>query len=270
MAARPALIRDLVCYLRSRASPWSAYFHFKNLCAQRLTTGGHYLVLRGPFAGMAIGRQGSGMQLPMLVGSYEMEIWPFLDSMERAGIRRSIHLGAANGYFAVGFAWKFHHEVTAFESRQDDRDTMLATARQNQVSDRVHIRPACRWEDLRQEIERPNSMIFCDIDGAEEELLDPQRIPGLRGIPILVETHPLNHGEGHSRDLLKERFGPSHLIQEEEMKPRFPHLMQAFSDHPGAFRLKGLENEILAAALEERRGKNTWLWMVPQTASHPA
>lgn len=85
MAARPALIRDLVCYLRSRASPWSAYFHFKNLCAQRLTTGGHYLVLRGPFAGMAIGRQGSGMQLPMLVGSYEMEIWPFLESMERAG-----------------------------------------------------------------------------------------------------------------------------------------------------------------------------------------
>lgn len=125
MAARPALIRDLVCYLRSRASPWSAYFHFKNLCAQRLTTGGHYLVLRGPFAGMAIGRQGSGMQLPMLVGSYEMEIWPFLESMERAGIRRSIHLGAANGYFAVGFAWKFHHEVTAFESRQDDRDTCL-------------------------------------------------------------------------------------------------------------------------------------------------
>lgn len=227
-------------------------------------------MLRGPFAGMAIGRQGSGMQLPMLIGSYEMEIWPFLESIGQSRIRHSIHLGAANGYFAVGFAWKFHHQVTAFESRQDDRDTMRETARQNQVSDRVRMESTCRVEDLQRAMALPDSMIFCDIDGAEEELLDPQRIPGLRDLPMLVETHPLDPGPGHSRDLLKQRFGPSHILQEAEMKPRFPHLMQAFSDRPGAFRLKGLENEILAAALEERRGENTWLWMVPKTLSHPA
>lgn len=74
-----------------------------------------------------------------------------------------------------------------------------------------YIRPACRREDLRQEIERPNSMTFCDIDGAEKGLLDPQRIPGLRGIPILVETHPLDHIEGHSRDLLRNDLVPATL-----------------------------------------------------------
>lgn len=258
------MLKNIYWYLRSFLSPWAAYFHFRNLCAKQLKTGGKNIVLRGPFSGMEIGRHGSAIQLPMLLGSYELEIWPFLREIQKQQFQHSIHLGAANGYFAVGFAWKFHHEVTAFEPRKDEREIIHKMARQNQVSDRIQIREGCQQKDLEKEILRPHSMIFCDIDGDEENLLNPHDLSGLYKIPILVETHPLPKFGGHSRDLLKQRFHGSHEIHEATMQPRFPHLMGIFSDQPGAFHLQGLENEILAASLEERRSENTWLWMLPK------
>ena len=257
------MLKNIYWYLRSFLSPWAAYFHFRNLCAKQLRTGGKNVVLRGPFAGMEIGKHGSAIQLPMLVGSYELEIWPFLREIQNLRIQHSIHLGAANGYFAIGFAWKFRHMVTAFESRPEERKGILETAKRNGVNSRIDIQKVCQLDDLDKEIHRTNTMIFCDIDGAEEELLNPQRLPHLAHIPILVETHPLQSSRLHSRDLLQQRFSSTHIIREAAMKPRFPHEMGEFSDQPGVFRLRGLENEILAAALEERRAENTWLWMVP-------
>jgi len=213
---------------------------------------------------MKIGRQGTAFQLPMLIGSNELEIEPFLEKIRNLPIQRSIHLGAANGYFAVGFARTFWHTVLAFEAGSANHRELQAIIRSNGMSDRVVCRPAANYQDLDAEIGPEPAMIFCDIDGGEQKLLDPDLIPKLREVPMLVETHPLDGAAGYSRDLLRKRFSETHIIEEAVMKSRFCHEMVQFADSADSFRLKGLENEILSAALEERRTENSWLWMIPK------
>src|SRR5262249_41627996 len=95
-------------------------------------------------------------------------------------------------------------------------------------------------------------LVFCDIDGAEVELLDVERVPGLMKTDILVETHD-GIREG-TTDLLVRRFGRSHDVQV------FPELARHISDAPPGIPLSRAE---VIAAMDEFRGfSQAWLWMV--------
>jgi hypothetical protein len=94
-------------------------------------------------------------------------------------------------------------------------------------------------------------VIICDIEGAEDVLLDPVAAPALRGVDILVEVH---EGMKAGRlDLLTKRFGPSHDIRRIER-----HLddsgLPGWTDDLG-------DLDRLLLLWEWRSTPTPWLWM---------
>jgi hypothetical protein len=168
-------------------------------------------VLAGPFAGMRyIRASGSGL-LPKLVGSYESELHgAVLESLGR-GYEVVVNVGSGEGYYAVGYARCLSQAVVhAFDADPLARQRLGMMATLNGVAARVRIGGFCSPASL-QSLLGGRCLVVCDCEGGEGELLDPERVPALRGADILVEMHDFID-PSISRTLLARMDG-SHEIQ---------------------------------------------------------
>ena len=66
--------------------------------------------------------------------------------------------------------------------------SQLATI--NSLSDRIIIKGKCDHNEL-QSLPLDNAVIICDCEGYELELLDPEIIPILKQVRLLVELHDM-------------------------------------------------------------------------------
>src|SRR4051794_34670971 len=91
------LLRNILPYR------WSAYYRAKREII--LYSGGH--IVQGPFAGMQyFTRSDDWVDCAMLLGVYERELHPILAEVMAGRCKRFIDVGHAQGYYAVGVAWK--------------------------------------------------------------------------------------------------------------------------------------------------------------------
>jgi hypothetical protein len=169
-------------------------------------------VQMGPFAGMEfLPNVLEGCYIPKLLGSYEMELHPhWMRMRQRRKYRTIIDVGAAEGYYAVGLALMFPDaRVLARDINPQSPAAIADLARRNGVAGRVEIGGVFSHEDFQAEA-RGETLVLCDIEGGEDELLDPARAPALLGCDIVVELH--KDRDGDQRRLLQQRFGATHDI----------------------------------------------------------
>jgi hypothetical protein len=168
-------------------------------------------VLSGPFAGMQfVSSVAEGCCVPKLLGCYEEELHPYVEAAISAGYERVLNIGVAEGYYAVGLARRMPSaQVFAHDIDPNAQRTCAAVARANGVAPRVHIGGLFRGEDFAAHAEH-RTLLICDIEGAERELLDPQAYPALRKLDIIVELHDCVHA-GLSTTI-PARFAASHEI----------------------------------------------------------
>lgn len=217
-------------------------------------------VLTGPFSGMRYGQRSFGSAYaPKLLGCYEKELVPALTKMlERCS--RLIDVGAAEGYYAVGFArTAVVDEVVAFEGEASARELLHQTACLNAVEDKISIRRFCTPQALREELVRGTACILMDVEGYERELLDLKEIPTLEFCTILVEIHDqLVPGVG---DLIRGRFQASHEITE------FPQLNRGLDDFPlpNTGLSRWMPRVLKHKAMDEKRNATmSWFFMTPR------
>lgn len=213
-------------------------------------------VMLGPFQGMKyIGRAYCSAVLPKLLGTYECELIPAIERLARDAPDRIVDIGAAEGYYAVGLALRVPEaRVVAFELYEPARRLLTRLARLNDAEDRIDLRGECTIESLNQALSgarRP--ALICDCEGAEDLLLDPERVPALRSALIVVETHDgmvpgLN-------DRLIGRFQESHAIERIGSRPRTE------ADFPAGLDLS-LEEKAVAA--DEERPWAEWFVLAPK------
>ena len=216
------------------------------------------LVHAGPFRGMRyIDRSVWGAYIPKLLGTYELELHPFVEQAILARPERIIDVGGAEGYYAVGLLLRLAQaKLTVFEQLDDARSAIRELAARNGVSDRLEVAGTCSPELLQKALEpaRP-TLVICDVEGYERELLDLERVPGLRSADILVEVHDAQVA-GVSR-LLEQRFAASHEVVRIDQAPRtishYPYRDVAALVWPHAVLKYGLN--------EFRSPPNGWLWM---------
>lgn len=177
-----------------------------------------YLLLRhvraGPFRGMRyVGESCNPRIAPFLIGLNEREIWPFVRQLVDSAPDVIVNVGAAEGYYAVGFAMRVPAaRVIAFEGNRHGRILTRTMARRNGVAARVEVRGSCDPAALAASLapaRRP--AVLMDVEGYEETLLDPATVPALARSTIIVELHE------HQRpmaDILRPRFEPTHVITE--------------------------------------------------------
>jgi hypothetical protein len=106
--------------------------------------------------------------------------------------------------------------VDAFDINPAARQACLELARLNKVAERVSVHGAFTDFEIYRG-QRP--LVLCDIEGAELDLLDPERSPALREMDIIVEAHEC-YRQGIVATLAS-RFAPSHditLVQDDGLR----------------------------------------------------
>jgi hypothetical protein len=192
-------------------------------------------VMGGPFAGMefpqfAVGR--GELLVPQLLGAYELELWPALESIVETPPATIVDIGASDGYYAVGLARAcpastvYAYEMNFFPAR-----VCRSLAEHNGVWDRVVMRGECRSEDLQGFQPGGATFVLSDCEGAEQELMDPDAVPWLRDARLIVELHEF--AAPGIENTIRARFEPSHSIEVVRSRRRYVADFSALMEVPG-------------------------------------
>jgi hypothetical protein len=190
---------------------------------------------------------------PKLFGTYERQLHPFVEELIALEPAHVIVLGSAEGYYAVGLLMRLlNARLTAFEAQKRSREALHELARLNGVDGRLTIRGLADTESLASAlIGSEHSVVICDIEGAEDHVLNPTAVTALQSCDILVELHDL-YVPGVSR-LIRQRFSSSHTIQEAYSNQGPP---------PPPSYASGMSPAQFASLTDERRKEvMTFFWM---------
>jgi hypothetical protein len=214
------------------------------------------MVLSGPFAGMNLGGACSPIG-PKVLGTHEMELWALIETIARSPVQHIVNVGAADGFYAVGLLRHLPAaRATAFEMLTSHHAHIDTLARANGVRDRLAIRGICDSSTLSSTLNRDErTIVIMDVEGAERDLLDVARAPGLRHAEILVEVH--DFVDPQISALIRQRYEATHRITVYRSRPR------ALADLPS---VRGVEHTMLIRlANEGRPALMEWFWMEPHT-----
>ena len=209
-------------------------------------------VVSGPFKGMHYGvRASEGSRSARLLGVYEASLAPAIEEAVARAYRVVVDVGSAEGYYAVGLALRLPQaRVLARDDNPAAQALCRALAELNGVADRVEIGGRMDHADFDLCLAQP-TLVVCDIEGAEDQLLDPLRAPGLARADILVECHDAM--QPGLTDRIAARFAASHDITRIGRAldtSALPAWMEDWSDL-----------DRLVALWEWRAGPTPWLWM---------
>lgn len=212
------------------------------------------VVLDGPLKGLDFLRQSAeGCHIPKLLGCYEQPLLPYIEAAIQANYPLILNIGCAEGYYAVGMARRLAAtRVMAFDLNPDARQVSAELAAKNGVSDRITIGTLFRPEDFAGYAAQ-RVLVLCDIEGGEQDLLNPEIAPALAGMDLIVESHEcIVPGV---TQMLIERFAATHditLVQDNGQR-ELPNVPAWFNN------LAHLDQ--LLAVWEWRSGPTPWLVM---------
>jgi len=167
-------------------------------------------VIDGPFKGLRyIDRSNCSALAPKVLGTYERELHPVVAAILAGGYEDVIDIGAAEGYYAVGLAVRMPQtRIHAFDIDPSARENLNALATLNNVQSTVSMHGECSFETLQSFAGR-KCMVICDIEGAEQQLLDPVAAPALQHFDLMVEIHD-GVQSNVIHDTLLRRFAATH------------------------------------------------------------
>ncbi len=206
-------------------------------------------VQTGPFAGMRyIEEARSSALLPKLIGTYEDELHPTLESALAVPYTAVVDIGCAEGYYAVGLALRLPAAtVYAYDQEPEARELCRELARRNGVADRVVIRDQFTPDKLG-ELPAGRVLVICDVDGYEAELFDPTTAHHWEETDLIVELHDALGFP--CRDRVRECLAGSHTIEVLPSRAKVP---------PPVPSLDGLPEADRRLAVDEIRPPQEWL-----------
>jgi hypothetical protein len=226
------------------------------LCRALLKDSGS-MVFAGPFSTMKLAENlDLAWEPKIVVGSYEEEVHEVINDVICMAPAQIIDIGAAFGYYAVGFALKIANTtVIAFEAVEDPHWVQLSDlARINDVSSKIIQRGVCTAEELAKTC-TPGAFILCDCEGAEVEILDPVATPALKFCRMLVELHEFN--APNIIATLIGRFRDSHEIKIIEEGDRNPSRYRILNKLPRSWRSVAIQETKWIPSKTSRT--TTWL-----------
>lgn len=208
-------------------------------------------VTSGPFKGLKMELPvHAGAPLPMILGLYESELHPFVEGAIARAYPHVVNIGCGDGYYLSGMARRMpQSKFFGFDINPQAREGATRSAALNEVSGRVTIGGEFRGDDFSAHPAN-NTLVICDIEGGEDELLDPAKFPGLKGHDLVVELHEVYRPGITER--LRQRFDATHDIMFFDHQPKRADVPQ----------LQGLsEMDEFLLHYEGRGGPTPWFVM---------
>ncbi len=149
--------------------------------------------------------------VPKLLGSYEAELHEMVEELVQTGYETVVNIGCGEGYYAIGFALRLPGaRIFAFDTDAQARDLCAEMARENGVGARVVVSGKCDWQTLAARL-TARSLVFCDCEGCELDLLHPDFVPGLKACDLVVELHDFI--DPRISETIHARFRISHSVR---------------------------------------------------------
>lgn len=213
--------------------------------------------MSGPFEGLNYDTQASeGARIPRLLGCYEATLHPIFEEIIEAEPSLIIDIGCAEGFYAIGLALRLPNAIVwARDANDAAQEKCSALADLNGVAGRVKVGGELTHADF-DICRAQHTVVICDIEGAEAQLMDPEKAKGLRRADILIEVHETG-SETSLLETLTERFAQTHSAKQlyrHASTDCLPNWMEGLSDM-----------DRLLALWEWRSVPTPWLWL---TAKH--
>lgn len=171
-----------------------------------------------------------------ILGFYELEV---LEEIQNSGDRTLlINLGAADGYYSVGWARTMgdlnrSRYSICFEIQDRCRKVIKENARQNHVDSQIQIMGSATKQaliSLKFETPMNEVLILCDIEGFEYQILDEEVFDHFRGAKWIIEAHEFNQDMKDSLtnvlELVKESFDINVVISGQRNPQQFEELLE--------------------------------------------
>lgn len=220
------------------------------------------LILGGPFKGMRFSwkpwSEAFTVPLPKFLGTYELELIPLIEAILQRPWGRIVDVGAADGYYAIGFALRIPGaKITAFEELEEGCRRLEELALLNGVASRVRVQGRCEAADLDEAVaEGGDVLVMMDVEGFELQLLDPKASPALLNAHILVEAHDCYvPGVGET---LVDRFRGTHRVTRISWAGRSLKDLKVVN-----FALKHYARHSALGWMNERAHPTDWYWFEP-------
>ncbi|PWU04527.1 MAG: hypothetical protein C5B51_16610 [Terriglobia bacterium] len=204
-------------------------------------------VMGGPFQGLRYPASELGVRpsVPYLLGIAEKELHGVLNTAFSRSYDCVINIGSAEGYYAVGLAWKLRIPAYAFEPEPRERHYCRVLAKRNNVQHLLTVRSWFSERQMRQFANR-RCLVVCDCEGYETNLFRPGTVDWTRQWDLIIELHGRE-----AEELLVSRFSTSHCVSLIEAEDRHE------ADYP---MLHGVVGNPSAAISENRPMPSRWLW----------
>jgi len=206
-----------------------------------------YIVQNGHFKGMQYIKRSSGSALlPKILGSYEEPIQGWIrEVIEDKKYENILDIGCAEGYYACGFAMRMPNTtITAYDIDEKARKNSNELKETNKLTN-IEIKAECTHEELNSK-SKPNTLVFCDIEGFEKILLDPSKVPNLKYVDLIIESHDC-FVPGITEELIKRFY--------------LTHTMRIIVDYPYRINQYAIPKSILKEQMEYITNENRPLYM---------
>jgi hypothetical protein len=150
------------------------------------------VVRNGVFKGMKYPEAKSigSVMFPKLLGCYERELDPTIESICQTAYTEIVDIGCAEGYYAVGLAMRIPTAtVYAYDTNREALQLCRDMARLNGVDDRVVTDSFCGPDTLATLPLTQKGLIFCDCEGYEKQLFTKDNVGSLSRHDLVVEVH---------------------------------------------------------------------------------
>lgn len=197
----------------------SCKFRSQQLSQHLIAENGN-IVQTGSFKGMKLIPFG-GCFTPKILGSYEAELRTIIKQIISSNYEQLINIGCAEGYYTTGIARAMPNiQVQSYDRNPNARNLCKQMIEKNNVANRVTISDKCSHDDFAR-FKDKKTIIICDIEGAEIELLDPNKAPELLKMDLLVELHDTNQNTVlQTTEIIISRFNNTHNIEHYETGSR--------------------------------------------------
>ncbi len=240
------MIRDLRVFLgqfRPKHRAERRNLKARTEVSRRIAQACNHTVVRGPFRGMVLPHPITDTSAKLL-GSYESELHAALQGALSGKYELVINIGCSDGFYAAGIGRLMPGaSVVAYDTFAPHRAIAAETARANAVL--VDIRERCTPTELEDLCGSAPTLIVCDCEGCENELIRPEIVGATK---MIVELH------AETENSLPPLFAETHAVELIESKPR------TTSDFP---ELDGFDQGTRDLAVFERLDAQKWAVLTP-------
>lgn len=217
-------------------------------------------ILSGPFTGTRYTHTSYGSAYyPKIFGTYEKELFNLWTFENLKIFQTIVDIGCAEGYYLAGIS----HILS---QRKDVRPKLIGydinasaleeAARLLDLNKVYYYQLKTSGYERDLAIIKQPSLLICDTEGNEREILNPNEIKSLLRMHILVEVHD-EPNSNDTFDLLKKRFSSSHHITLYVFQDRSIH------DFPRLKWPRISDNLKMKLIHEGRKYGKCWLFMKP-------